>query len=151
MGQIERILSELTEIKNLQGKERKEMIRKAEKRRIEKRVRWFEENYPRLEANNLIRQAYLIFYLGYLELDETDGEIIEMNDTRLITHWRNDCPVLEACLTLGLETGEICQKIYEKPCQELLWKISPHLCFRRDYSRIRPYTDFCEEVIKLER
>ncbi len=119
---------------------------------IEKRIAWLNENLNKIEkTGNPIDDAYKIFYEIYLGISAPkDGEIVEKTKKKLITRWWNHCPVLEACKRLGLDTREICKKVYHKPTQLFLSKINPKLKFDRNYSHIRPYVPYCEEIITLE-
>jgi hypothetical protein len=50
---------------------------------------------------------------------------------------------------LGLDTREVCKKVFEKPTEKLIQEINPRLKFTRNYKKIRPYADYCEEIIEL--
>lgn len=113
-------------------------------------LKWFEENKDKLEfKGSLIDQAFEIFYLKHLGLDPKDVKIVEKAENRLVCRWRNFCSVLEACKLLGLDTRIICRKVYEKPGKALLKRINSLLKFSRNYDKIRPYADYCEEIIEL--
>ena len=117
----------------------------------EKRTAWLArqgKNLPR--SGDPLLDGYKAFYECYLGLSiPGDGEIVEKTDRRLVMRWWNRCPTLEACQKLGLDTREICQKVYQAPVQALLTRLDPRLRFRRNYARIRPYADYCEEIIEL--
>jgi tRNA(adenine34) deaminase len=119
---------------------------------IEKRLSWWDRNVETLErTGNPLRDGYRMFYEGYLGLSTPqDGEIVEATDRRLVTRWWNPCSTLAACQKLGLDTREICRKVYHQPVQVLLSKIDPRLRFERNYAALRPYTPYCEEIIRLE-
>ncbi|RLF97358.1 nucleoside deaminase, partial [Thermococci archaeon] len=44
---------------------------------------------------------------------------------------------------------KVCKKGWEKSVQLLIEKINPKLRFTRNYNKIRPYTEYCEEIIEL--
>jgi hypothetical protein len=92
-----------------------------------------------------------ILYQEFLNLPLTpeNVKIIEKIENKIVTRWHNFCPQLEACKVLGLDTREICGKCYEKPNQIFLSQIDPKLKFRRNYVKIRPYADYCEEIIEM--
>ncbi len=116
------------------------------------RIDWLNKNKNKINHNdNPIDQACKIFYQDYLNLPLTSNnvEIVEKNETKLVTRWHNFCPQLEACKILSLDTREICRRCYEKPVQIFLSQINPKLKFRRNYDRIRPHTDSCEEIIEM--
>jgi hypothetical protein len=120
---------------------------------IEKRLSWWNQIGKNVWANtgNPINDGYRLFYENYLGLRiPGDGEIIKVTDKRLVMRWWNQCPTLDACQKFGLNTREICRKAYHKPVAILLSKIDPRLNFERNYSSIRPYTTYCEEIISLK-
>ena len=118
------------------------------------RLDWLNKNKDKLNQNgNPIDLACEIFYQEYLNLPLTpeNVKIVEKTENKLVTRWHNFCPQLEACKTLGLDTREICRKCYEKPVQTFLSQINPKLKFRRNYIKIRPHADSCEEIIEMTR
>ncbi len=119
---------------------------------VEKRTAWFERNRPSIEpSGDVLRDAFKLFYDGYLGLSiPRDGEIIEANQRWITARWWNPCPTLEACRKFGLDTREICFKVYDRPVQALLALIDPRLRFRRNYQALRPYYGYCEESIELD-
>jgi hypothetical protein len=119
---------------------------------VEKRLSWWDRNAEALEImGDPLRDGYSMFYEGYLGLSTPqDGEIVEATDRRLVTRWWNPCSTLEACKKLGLDTREICRKVYHQPVQVLLSKMDPRLRFERNYAALRPYAPYCEEIIRLE-
>jgi hypothetical protein len=119
---------------------------------IETRTSWLDENLPHLERTaDPIDDAYRIFYEAYLGISAPgDGEIIERTPTRLVTRWWNQCPTLDVCQQLGLDTREICNKGYHKSVQVFLSRIHPGLRFDRNYDALRPHGPYCEETITLD-
>jgi tRNA(adenine34) deaminase len=69
----------------------------------------------------------------------------------MVIRWWNHCPTLEACRKLGLDTRQICRKVYQQPVQVFLAKLDSGLRFGRNYEALRPYTPYCEEIISLEK
>ena len=115
-----------------------------------KRFCWLKENKDKLNFKGTpVEQAYRIFYLDYLKINPNDVKIIEKSKNKIITRWRNPCPVLKACKILGLDTRKICKKAYDDSAQAFISKIDPKLKFKRNYNKIRPYFDYCEETIEL--
>lgn len=119
---------------------------------IEKRLAWLDGHLGALDrSGNSLLDGFRIFYQDYLGISiEKDGEVVEATDIRLVTRWWNNCPTLEACKALGLDTRVICKKVYHKPVQVFLSKIDPRLKFDRNYTALRPYAPYCEELITLE-
>jgi hypothetical protein len=120
---------------------------------IKKRLAWLNENETKIKSvkGSPIERAFKIFYKMNQKLDFKDAVVVRRDKDIIITRWFNYCPVLEACKITGLNTKDICKKIYHKPNQIFLSKIHPRLKFRRNYKAIRPYTDYCEEIIEFKR
>lgn len=118
-----------------------------------KRLAWLQHNANRVErTNDPVFDAYHLFYEVYLGISAPDdGKIIEHSPQKIVTRWWNPCPTLEICQKLGLDTRQICQKIYHRPVQAFLETIDPRLVFERNYEALRPHQTYCEEVIKIER
>jgi hypothetical protein len=114
---------------------------------------WLDNNLTKQEKTSTpITDASRILYEQYLRLSlEKDGDVVALTDETLVVRWRNNCPVLDACLELGMETSEICRKVYHKPVQDFLSRIDPRLRFERNYKTIRPYGPYCEERIALNK
>jgi hypothetical protein len=119
---------------------------------VEKRLAWLDKNRGRLQrTGNSLLDGYKAFYEVYLGVSTPEqGEIVAATDRSLVTRWWNPCPTLEACRKLGLDTREICKKVYHEPVQIFLAQIDPRLKFARNYAALRPYAPYCEEIITLE-
>jgi len=116
----------------------------------QKRLRWYAENRGRLELEGSdVRKAYTLLLLRYMGLRQEEVPIVYEDEKKIVWRSRNFCPVLEACVRLGLDTRDVCRQAEEKPVQELISKINPRLRFSRNYEKIRPYSAYCEEVIEL--
>jgi hypothetical protein len=126
-------------------------LKYLEKCVIDKRLGWLDENLKNLEKfNKPINDAFRIFYEIYLGVSiPKDGEIVEKTDNKLVTRWWNFCPTLEVCKRFGLDTREICMKVYHEPVQVFLSRIDSGLRFDRNYDCIRPRVRYCEEMITL--
>ncbi len=119
---------------------------------IEKRLNWLssELNQSEIQGDSVL-DGYHWFYEKYLQVSvPKDGEIVERTESRLVTRWWNFCPTLNACQKLGLDTRQICLITYHKPVDHFLKTINPKLSFERNYDCIRPYADYCEEIILLK-
>ena len=119
---------------------------------LEKRLTWAELNLDNFErTRDPVYDGYRFFYETYLNVSvPQDGEIVERTAQKLVTRWWNPCPTLDACQLLGLDTREICQRVYSRPVQALIQKLDPQLRFTRNYVAIRPHALYCEEIIYLE-
>jgi hypothetical protein len=118
----------------------------------EKRLAWAEAHLSEMNlTGHPVLDGYRWFYEKYLGVFvPRDGEIVELSEKRIVSRWWNLCPTLEACKKFGLDTREVCKKAYHRPVQEFLMQLHPGLRFERNYDRLRPHTDYCEEVIFLE-
>ena len=113
-----------------------------------KRLRWYEENKGKLNLKGSdVRKAYTLFLIQYLGLSPREAPVIYEDEGKIVWRSYNFCPVLEACKRLGMDTREVCRQSEEKPVQELISRISPNLKFSRNYEKIRPYEQYCEEMI----
>ena len=63
----------------------------------------------------------------------------------------NFCPTLEACKILNLDTRKICKLYNENATDVLIKQIDKNLIFVRNYKKLRPYSEYCEEMIIDER
>lgn len=115
----------------------------------EKRMQWYAATHlpaARIGAEPL-ESAYALL-LQKLDLRPEDAPIVHRDAHRIVFHSRNFCPTLEACKILGLDTRRICRLFNEGATQALIRQIDPQLSFRRNYVKIRPYTEYCEEMIE---
>lgn len=137
-------------ISNLIG--RKKALRILEEFVIKKRLDWLKENQNsiKLVKGSPLERAFKIFYKMNQRLNLKDAKVVKRNKNIIITRWFNYCPVLEACEVLGIDTREICKNVYDKPNRLFFSKLDPNLKFRRNYKKIRPYADCCEEIIELK-
>ena len=117
---------------------------------LNKRMRWFESNkimIRKLIGSDLEKAYHLI--LMKIGIKSSEAPIVEKSENKIIFHSKNHCPSLEACIILDLDTRNICKRIYERPTEELIRRLNPKLRFTRNYECIRPYSDYCEEIITL--
>ena len=113
----------------------------------EKRLKWLSST--RIDRDRPVDEAYRLFYLEYLKLDPGDAEVVERTPRKIVMRWKNHCPTLEACRSLGIDTRYVCRRVYEGSTQAFMEKIHPGLRFSRNYEAIRPHSDYCEETIEL--
>ena len=118
----------------------------------EKRSAWMERSESSIPGSgDPVMDAFRLFYQRYLGLSiPQDGEIVEATPRRIVSRWWNPCPTLEACQKFGLDTREVCRRVYQQPVEVMLRRIDPRLRFRRNYAVLRPYQACCEEIIELE-
>lgn len=159
---FEKLLShEVRLFSHEQEKEIQKMIEKLKTKSFEnledhatnKRLEWFENNKNKLNLKGPeVRKGYglLLEYMKLIEkIDPKKLQIVEETKEKIVWRSFNFCPVIEACKRLGLDTREICKKVYEKPTQVFIEQLNPKLRFGRSYEKIRPYYDYCEEWIEL--
>jgi len=93
------------------------------------------------------RAAFELFIRDYLGADLRTVPVVHESDAEIAWHAQNRCDTLEACRELGLDTHVVCRARYDKPVQWLLSALDPQLRFVRNYDRIRPTAEACEERI----
>ncbi len=115
----------------------------------EKRLVWYEENKnsPNLEGTD-VRKAYTLLLLK-IGINPDEAPVVYEDEKKIIWRSFNWCPVLEVCKRYNFDTREVCKKGWEKPVQALIEKINPNLRFFRNYEKIRPHAEYCEETIEL--
>jgi tRNA(adenine34) deaminase len=72
---------------------------------------------------------------------------VSENDDEIVWESMNECPTLDACNRLGLDTKAVCREVYEKSTQAFLSELDPQLRFWRSYDHIRPHAPSCREAI----
>ncbi len=90
-----------------------------------------------------------IFYHDFLKVPKNNCKIVNISKTILITHCSNPCPILNLSKLIGIDTREVCKRVSEGPCKYFLKRLHQRIDFKRDYKKIRPYTDYCRETIRL--
>ena len=76
-----------------------------------------------------------------------DGQVVCKERSLLIVDWRSWCPVLMYCAHTGQPMTPVCSVLYHMQFQYLLSLVLPGALFTRDYSRIRPESPCCREII----
>jgi len=140
------------EIRKLVKKFRKSEWINIEEDLLNKRIQWFENNKTmirKLKGNDLEKAYHLI--LMKIGVKSSEAPIVEKSENKIIFHSKNYCPSLEACIILDLDTREVCKEIYERPTEDLIRRLNSKLRFTRNYKCIRPCSDYCEEIIILEK
>ncbi|MFX1572857.1 MAG: nucleoside deaminase [Promethearchaeota archaeon] len=119
---------------------------------LERRKKWFHDNQILIDklTGSDIEIAYKLLSMKF-KVKEEEIPIIEKTNKKLVFHSRNFCPSLEACKILGLDTRMICKAIFEESTDGFIKLINPELKFTRNYEKIRPYKDYCEEIIYRKR
>lgn len=117
---------------------------------IRRRTKWFHENRHHFNfiAQDLLNSGYQLL-LERFHITAAEAPIIKKTDQEIIFHSMNFCPTLEACRILGLDTRYICKRLNETATDILLKQIDPRLSFSRNYDKLRPHSDYCEEMIHI--
>ncbi len=118
---------------------------------IKRRFAWFEENRESFSFINddLLDSAYNLLLLRF-NIDSTEMPIVNRSSNSITFHSKNFCPTLEACKILNYDTRYICKNYNENSTDVLIKQIDKRLKFNRNYKKLRPYTDYCEEIISIE-
>ncbi len=140
-----------TEIKKLRNVD-DQILNELNRDSISRRVKWFEQNRDELSSlgNDPLNSGYRLL-LKRFNITEDEAPIVLKTDNKIVFHSRNFCPTLEACKILGLDTRKICKRLNENATDTLIKQIDPRLNFTRNYEKLRPYTDYCEEMIRMDK
>lgn len=137
------------EIKRLRGS-RPEDLEALSQELSAKRTSWVHNNHGKLSIDNsdLLDSGYHLL-LAKLGIGPEEAPVVEKTPAKIVFHSRNFCPTLEACKILDLDTRIICREVNEKPTDLLIKQLSGRLEFRRNYDKLRPNCEYCEEMILL--
>lgn len=115
-----------------------------------RRLNWFSENKSAFDfiTEDILSSGHRLL-LKRFGITQEEAPVIKKSDREIIFHSINFCPTLEACKILELDTRYICKKMNELSTDTLLKQIDGRLKFTRNYDKLRPYTEYCEEVISL--
>lgn len=119
---------------------------------INRRLDWFNEKRSTFTFinDNLLDSAYNLLLCRF-NIDSSQAQIIDRTNHRIVFHSKNFCPTLEACKILNYDTRYICKYYNENSTNVLIKQIDNRLKFDRNYDKLRPYSDYCEEMIILEK
>ncbi len=136
-----------TEIKRLRNAS-DQLLAQYDKESGQKRLDWYANLAPsKNTTHDPLERAYELL-LNKLEIAAVEAPIIHRDKNRLMFHSKNFCPTLEACKVLRLDTRKVCKLYNEGATQELLQQIDVRLTFTRNYEKLRPYSEYCEELIE---
>ena len=117
-----------------------------------RRIQWYEENHGTfgfINHNDILGSGYALL-LTRFKITEAEVPVVKKTNREIVFHSKNFCPTLEACRILGLDTRKICKKLNESSTDLLLKQTDKRLGFSRNYEKLRPYSEYCEEMIYLE-
>jgi len=117
---------------------------------MSRRTIWFQGNRSRLDfiSNDLLDSGYKLL-LKRLHITPEEAPVARKTDREIVFHSKNFCPTLEACKILGLDTRRVCKRLNEASTDALIKQIDGGLAFSRNYDNLRPYAEYCEEMITL--
>lgn len=124
-----------------------DQLRAFDAERAKRRVDWF-------RAQDTVRKedppeaAYTVL-LRKLGITEDEAPVVHRDGDSLSFHSKNFCPTLAACEILGLDTRKVCELYNSRSPDALIKEVDPRLEFSRDYEKIRPNSEFCDESIRL--
>lgn len=118
---------------------------------ISRRTKWFHENKSSFNfiSGDLLESGYNLL-LERFHITPEEAPIVKRTDREVVFYSMNFCPTLEACRILGLDTRHVCKRLNENSTDILLKQIDSRLHFSRNYDKLRPYTQYCEEMISLD-
>jgi tRNA(adenine34) deaminase len=137
----------LAEVKKLRGATDK-TLSELNADSTNRRTQWFRENKATFDflKGDALTAGYKLL-LKRFNITEAQAPVVAKSEHEVVFHSQNFCPTLEACKILGLDTRDICRKLNENATDALLKQVNPCLEFSRNYQKLRPYTDYCEEKI----
>jgi tRNA(Arg) A34 adenosine deaminase TadA len=138
------------EIKKLRNAT-EEKLREWNLESMQRRLAWFQTDKPLddIIAGDVKEKAYRMLIKKF-DITEEQAPIIYRDANKIVFHSMNFCPTLEACKILELDTRHVCSYYNEGSTDSLVKQVDPRLSFRRNYEKLRPYSDYCEEMIILE-
>jgi tRNA(Arg) A34 adenosine deaminase TadA len=115
-----------------------------------RRTKWFQEHKGCFDfiSQDLLDSGYRLLLERFC-ISPDEAPVVHKTDQEIVFHSMNFCPTLEACRILGLDTRHICKKLNENATDTLLKQIDYRLNFSRNYDKLRPYTEYCEELISI--
>ncbi len=115
-----------------------------------RRLCWYEENKGglKIDQSNPAAAGYELL-LEKLGIDFDEAPVVQKTENQVIFHSKNFCPTLEACRLLDLDTRQVCRLLTEEPADALVKQLNGNLAFSRNYAKIRPYSEYCEEIVTL--
>lgn len=119
---------------------------------INRRIKWYEENHDTfkfIDNDDILGSGYELL-LTRFRIAENEAPIVKKTSGKIVFHSKNFCPTLEACKILGLDTRKICKKLNESSTDILVKQVDKRLRFSRNYEKLRPYSEYCEEMICIE-
>ncbi len=135
------------EIKKLRGASDDRLL-DLDKDRRARRIEWYRAESEKITtADDPLEKAYGVL-LGKFGIEKDQAPVARRSEREIVFHSKNFCPTLEACGILGLDTRRVCRLYTEGSTDALVKQVDPALKFSRNYEKIRPYSEYCEEIIR---
>lgn len=136
------------EVNRLRGVS-EEQLREYGRQRTRRRLEWYRREKDRLclGTGDAAELGYRLL-LSKLGIRESEAPVVHREKGRVVFHSRNFCPTLEACIILGLDTRRVCRIYNEEAADQLIRQLDSRLRFSRNYEKIRPHSEYCEERIE---
>lgn len=118
---------------------------------MERRLKWFQTERPLADimAADVKEKAYRVL-LKKFNITEEQAPIVYREESKIVFHSKNFCPTLEACNILELDTRGVCGYYNEGSTDLLVKQVDSRLSFKRNYDKLRPHSDYCEEMIIID-
>ncbi len=134
------------EIKKLRGAS-DDRLKQLDQERSARRMEWYRAESRKIRAADSLEKAYQVL-LRKFGIQKEQAPIVMRSDREIVFHSKNFCPTLEACMILGLDTRKVCRLYTGGSTDALVKQADPALSFSRNYEKIRPYSEYCEEIIR---
>jgi hypothetical protein len=128
-----------------------DQLKTYDRETTEKRIRWFESLPDQAvpAETDVVRRGYDLL-LKKLAISEEEAPIVRRTDKEIVFHSMNKCSTLEACKILGIDTRRVCKLSNEGATEALVRQIDRRLSFTRNYEKLRPFNEYCEEILRRE-
>ncbi len=115
----------------------------------DRRLKWLEGFLAREPAQAAVtpRRVFELLFFEQMGLDPRELQVLADTPDRIVWESYNRCPLLEACVALGLDTRHVCRPVNEQATQAFCSRLDPRLRFYRSYAQIRPHAPSCREWI----
>jgi tRNA(Arg) A34 adenosine deaminase TadA len=129
-----------------------EQLKEWNQESTDKRLEWLQTKNPLgdISVEDVKEKAYRML-LKKFNITEEQAPIIHRDENKIVFHSMNFCPTLEACKILNLDTRQVCSCYNENSTDTLVKQIDSRLSFERNYEKLRPYSEYCEEMIIINR
>ncbi len=123
-----------------------DQLRILDREREAKRIMWYQTQDWNPQEGDPLDRAYRVL-LRKLRIQEDQAPVVRRDERAITFHSMNFCPTLEACKILGLDTRRVCRLSSERSTDALVRQVDGRLSFSRNYRKIRPHSQYCEESI----